>query len=48
MLWMCVVYKALGDTLRMNFAGPFLELWLRMVSLELWFGIESKHVAFLE
>ena len=25
-LWMCVVYKALGDTLRMNFAGAFFEL----------------------
>jgi len=38
-LWMCVVYKALGDTLRMDFAGTFLELWL---------GMEGKHVAFLE
>jgi len=26
----------------------FLELWLRMVSLELWLGIEDKHVTFLE
>jgi len=24
-LWMCVVYKALGDTLRMDFAGAFLS-----------------------
>jgi len=35
MLWMCVVYKALGDTLRMDFAGAFLKLLLRMLSLEL-------------
>ncbi|QCE00792.1 hypothetical protein DEO72_LG7g2083 [Vigna unguiculata] len=32
----------------MDFAMAFLELWLRMVSLELWLGIEGKHVAFLE
>jgi len=30
-----VVYKALGDILRMDFAVAFLELWLGMVSLEL-------------
>jgi len=34
-IWMYVVYKALGDTLRMNFVVAFLELWLGMVSLEL-------------
>jgi len=39
MLMMCVVYEALGDTLRMDFAVAFLELWLRMISLELWLGI---------
>jgi len=38
-LWMCIVYKALNDTLRMDFAEAFLELW---------FGMEGKHVAFLE
>ena len=38
-IWMCMVYKALGDTLRMNFVVAFLELWLEMVSLELWLGI---------
>ena len=48
MLWMCVVYEALGDILRMDFAIAFLELWLRMVSLELWLRIWGKHVAFLE
>jgi len=47
-IWMCVAYEALGETLRMNFAIAFLELWLRMVSLELWLGILGKHVAFLE
>ena len=36
---MCIVYKALNDTLRMDFAEAFLELW---------FGMEGKHVAFLE
>jgi len=46
--WMCVVYEALGKTLRMNFVVAFLELWLGMVSLELWLGILGKHVAFLE
>jgi len=45
---MCVVYKALGDTLRMNFVGTFLELWLGMASLELWLGMKGKHMAFLE
>jgi len=45
---MCVVYKALGDILRMDFVVAFLELWFGMVSLELWLGIEGKHVAFLE
>ncbi|QCD82905.1 hypothetical protein DEO72_LG2g3247 [Vigna unguiculata] len=29
-------------------AKTFLELWLRMTSLELWLGIEGKHMAFLE
>ena len=43
-----MVYKALGDTLRMEFAVTFLELWLGMVSLKLWFGIKGKHMAFLE
>jgi len=45
---MCVVYEALGETLRMNFVVAFLELWLRMISLELWLGILGKHVTFLE
>ena len=45
---MCVVYKALGDTLRMIVVGAFLELWLRIVSLQLWLMIKGKHVAFLE
>jgi len=45
---MCIVYETLVDTLRMNFVVTFLELWLRMLSLELWLGIEGKHVAFLE
>jgi len=35
-IWLCVVYKALGGTLRMDFTGAFLELWLVM---------EGKHVA---
>jgi len=43
-----VVYDALGDTLRMDFVVTFLELWFRMVSLELWLGIKGKHVTFLE
>ena len=43
-----MAYEALGETLRMNFAVTFLELWLEMVSLELWLGILGKHVAFLE
>jgi len=47
-IWMCVVYEALGETLRMNFVVSFLELWFRMISLELWLGILGKHVAFLE
>jgi len=47
-LWMCVVYEALGDALRMDFAVAFLELWLRMISLELWLKIEGKHETFLE
>jgi len=38
-IWMCVVYKALCDTLRMNFVVAFLELWLRMVSLDCRLGI---------
>jgi len=37
-----VVYRALGDTLRIDFAGAFLELWLRMVSLELWLRMASS------
>jgi len=37
--WMCVVYEALGETLRMNFFVAFIELWL---------GILGKHVAFLK
>jgi len=41
-----MVYKALG--LRMDFAVAFLELWLDMVSLELWLGIDGKRMAFLE
>jgi len=32
---MCVIYQTLGDTLRMDFAKAFLDLWLRMASLEL-------------
>ena len=47
-IWMCMVYEALGETLRMSFAVTFLELWLGMVSFELWLGILGKHVAFLE
>jgi len=43
-----VVYKAFGDTLRMDFVRAFLELWLRMISLELWLGVEVKHVELLE
>jgi len=43
-----VVYEAFGDTLRMDFVMTFLELWLRMVSPQLWLGIEDKHMAFLE
>jgi len=38
-----VVNKALGDTLRMDFVGPFLKLWLGMASLELWLGMEDEH-----
>jgi len=38
-LWMCVIYEALGDTLRMEFV---------VVSLEVWLKTEGKHVAFLE
>ena len=34
-----MVYEALGDTLKMDFI---------MVPLELWLGIEGKHVSFLE
>jgi len=34
LLWMCVVYKALGDTLRMGFAGAFLELCLGIKSID--------------
>ncbi|QCE05924.1 hypothetical protein DEO72_LG9g933 [Vigna unguiculata] len=45
---MCVVYEALGYTLRMIVVGAFFELWLRIISLELWLGIEGKHVTFLE
>ena len=47
-IWMCVVYEALGETLGMNVVVTFLKLWLRIVSLELWLGILGKHVAFLE
>ena len=43
-----MVYKALGDTLRMNFVVAFLKLWLEMVSLELRLRIEGKYVVFLE
>ena len=46
-IWICVVYKALGDTLRMNFVVAFLKLWLEMVSLELRLRIEGKYVVFL-
>jgi len=42
-LWMCVVYEALGDILRIDFVVAFLKLWLRMVSLELWLGITDGH-----
>jgi len=45
---MCVVYEALGETLRMNFVVAFLELWLRMVSLELWLRILGKQMTFFE
>jgi len=45
---MCVVYETLGDTLKMGYVVTFLELWLGMVSLELWLGIKGKHVTFLE
>jgi len=47
-IWMCVAYEALGETLGMNFVVAFLELWLRMVSFELWLGILGKHVTFLK
>ena len=47
-IWMCLTYEALNETLMMNFVVAFLELWLGMVSLELWLGILGKHVAFLE
>jgi len=47
-MWMYVVYGALSDTLQMIVARAFLELWLRMVSLELWLEIEGKHMTFLE
>ncbi|QCD96044.1 hypothetical protein DEO72_LG6g746 [Vigna unguiculata] len=42
------ICMALGDALRMDFAVAFLELWLRMISLELWLKIEGKHETFLE
>jgi len=32
----------------MDFAGVFLELWLRMTSLKLWLRMEGKHEVFLE
>jgi len=32
----------------MDFVMALLELWLKMVSLELYLGIEGKHVAYLE
>jgi len=32
----------------MDFAVAFLELWLGMVSLELWLVIKGKHMTFLE
>ena len=38
-IWMCVVYEALGNTLRMDFVVTFLELWLEMISLKLWHEI---------
>jgi len=56
-LWICVIYKALGDSLRMEFSRAFLEWWLRMTSLELWLGMTSfklwlemkdEHWTFLE
>ena len=40
-IWMCVAYEVLSETLRMNFVVPFPEWWLRMVSLELWLGMTS-------
>ena len=32
----------------MIIGGAFLELRFKMTSLELWLGMEGKHVAFLE
>jgi len=40
-----VIYKALGNTFGMDFAGAFLELWLRMTFLKLWLIMEDEHVA---
>jgi len=31
----------------MEFAGAFLELWPEMAFLELWLGMEGKHVVIL-
>jgi len=42
------VLRGLGDTLRMTFAGTFLELCIEMVSLELWLEMEDEHWTFLE
>ncbi|QCD99755.1 hypothetical protein DEO72_LG7g1040 [Vigna unguiculata] len=36
------------NTLRMDFAGAFVELWLGMTSLELWLEMVGKHLVFLE
>jgi len=32
------------NTLRIDFVGAFLDLWLGMASFELWLGMEGKHV----
>ncbi|QCD95971.1 hypothetical protein DEO72_LG6g670 [Vigna unguiculata] len=40
--------QSFGWYLKGRLAGVFFELWLVMVSLELWLGIEGKHVAFFE
>jgi len=40
----CAVYKALDDSSSIELFETFLELWLEMAFLKLWFGMESKHM----